>query len=163
MASFGDTTHDRPARVDDLLGSSLMSSLDKLDIIARKIFSGKIQGERRSRRRGISVEFADYRQYAAGDDLRFIDWNVYARLDRLFMKIFLEEEELTLGLAIDASASMEFGNPNKFDFVRRLAMSLGYIALSSHNRVSLFSFNDQGVSRLTALREPETWDNGCLI
>ena len=152
MASFGDTTHDRPTRVDDLLGSSLMSSLDKLDIIARKIFSGKIQGERRSRRRGISVEFADYRQYAAGDDLRFIDWNVYARLDRLFMKIFLEEEELTLGIAIDASASMEFGNPNKFDFVRRLAMSLGYIALSSHNRVSLFSFNDQGVSRLTALR-----------
>ena len=71
MASFGDTTHDRPARVDDLLGSSLMSSLDKLDIIARKIFSGKIQGERRSRRRGISVEFADYRQYAAGDDLRY--------------------------------------------------------------------------------------------
>ena len=117
MASFGDTTHDRPTRVDELLGSHLMSSLDKLDIIARKIFSGKIQGERRSRRKGISVEFADYRQYSAGDDLRFIDWNVYARLDRLFMKIFLEEEELTLGIAIDTSASMEFGNPNKFDFV----------------------------------------------
>jgi len=152
MASFGDTTHDRPTRVDELLGSHLMSSLDKLDIIARKIFSGKIQGERRSRRKGISVEFADYRQYSAGDDLRFIDWNVYARLDRLFMKIFLEEEELTLGIAIDTSASMEFGNPNKFDFVRRLAMALGYIALCSHNRVSLFAFNDRGVKRLTALR-----------
>ncbi|MEE2912558.1 MAG: DUF58 domain-containing protein [Planctomycetota bacterium] len=152
MANFGITTHDRPTRIDDLLGSHLMSSLDKLDIVARKIFSGKIQGERRSRRRGISVEFADYRQYTAGDDLRFIDWNVYARLDRLFMKIFLEEEELTLGIAIDASASMEFGNPNKFDFARRLAMSLGYIALSSHNRVSLFSFNDAGVKHLSALR-----------
>lgn len=152
MSNFGDTRHERPSKVDELLGSSLMSSLDKLDIIARKIFSGKIQGERRSKRRGVSVEFADYRQYAAGDDLRFIDWNVYARLDRLFMKIFIEEEELTVGIAIDASASMDYGNPNKFDFARRLAMSLGYIALSSHNRASLFSFSDRGVERLTALR-----------
>jgi uncharacterized protein (DUF58 family) len=152
MSEFGKTVHTRPTKVDSLLGSKLMASLDKLDIVARKIFSGKTQGERRSRRRGMSVEFADYRQYTAGDDLRFIDWNVYARLDRLFMKIFLEEEELTLGIAIDASASMEFGNPNKFDFVRRLAMALGYIALSSHNKVSLFSFNDQGVKRLSALR-----------
>ena len=152
MANFGETTHQRPSKVDELLGSSLMASLDRLDIIARKIFSGKIQGERRSKRRGVSVEFADYRQYVAGDDLRFIDWNVYARLDRLFMKIFLEEEELTVGIAIDASASMEFGNPNKFDFARRLAMSLGYIALSSHNRASLFSFSERGVERLTALR-----------
>ncbi len=152
MSEFGKTVHPRPTKVDALLGSKLMASLDKIDIVARKIFSGKTQGERRSRRRGMSVEFADYRQYTAGDDLRFIDWNVYARLDRLFMKIFLEEEELTLGVAIDASASMEFGNPNKFDFVRRLAMALGYIALSSHNKVSLFSFNDKGVKRLASLR-----------
>ncbi len=152
MSNFGITTHDRPSKVDELLGSHLMSSLDRLDIVARKIFSGKTQGERKSRRRGSSVEFADYRQYTAGDDLRFIDWNVYARLDRLFMKIFLEEEELTLGIAIDASASMEYGNPNKFDFTRRLAMALGYIALSSHNKVSLFSFNSDGVNRLTNLR-----------
>ncbi len=152
MSEFGKTVHSRPDKVDALLGSTLMASLDKLDIVARKIFSGKTQGDRRSRRRGMSVEFADYRQYTSGDDLRFIDWNVYARLDKLFMKIFLEEEELTLGIAIDASASMEFGNPNKFDFARRLAMALGYIALSSHNKVSLFSFNDQGVKRLSALR-----------
>lgn len=152
MANFGTTSHDRPEKVDELLGSHLMSSLDKLDVVARKIFSGKTQGERKSRRRGSSVEFADYRQYTSGDDLRFIDWNVYARLDRLFMKIFLEEEELTLGIAIDASASMEYGNPNKFDFARRLAMALGYIALSSNNKVSLFGFNSSGVKRLTSLR-----------
>ena len=161
MADFGKTMHARPEKVDQLLGSQLMASLDKLDIVARKIFSGKTQGERRSRRRGMSVEFADYRQYTSGDDLRFIDWNVYARLDRLFMKIFLEEEELTLGIAIDASASMEFGNPNKFDFARRLAMALGYIALSSHNKVSLFSFNDKGVRRLSAMRgQKRTRDAG---
>ena len=152
VANFGTTIHHRPSKVDELLGSHLMASLDKLDVVARKIFSGKIQGERKSRRRGSSVEFADYRQYTSGDDLRFIDWNVYARLDRLFMKIFLEEEELTLGIAIDASASMEFGNPNKFDFARRLAMALGYIALSSHNKVSLFGFNSDGVQRLSGLR-----------
>jgi len=152
MAEFGKTVHPRPEKVDELLGSQLMSSLDRLDVVARKIFSGKTQGERRSRRRGMSVEFADYRQYTSGDDLRFIDWNVYARLDRLFMKIFLEEEELTLGIAIDSSASMEYGNPNKFDFARRLAMALGYIALSSHNKVTLFSFNDSGVKRLNSLR-----------
>jgi uncharacterized protein (DUF58 family) len=152
MSEFGKTAHIRPEKVDALLGSKLMASLDKLDVIARKIFSGKTQGERRSRRKGMSVEFADYRQYTSGDDLRFIDWNVYARLDRLFMKIFLEEEELTLGIAIDASASMEFGNPNKFDFTRRLAMALGYIALSSHNKVSLFGFNESGVKRINGLR-----------
>lgn len=152
MSKFGETTHERPVKVDELLGSHLMGSLDRLDIVARKIFSGKTQGERRSRRRGQSVEFADYRHYSSGDDLRFIDWNVYARLDKLFMKIFQEEEELTLGIAIDASSSMEYGNPNKFDFVRRLAMALGYIALSSHNKVSLFSFNSTGVQRLTGLR-----------
>ena len=152
MSSFGVTIHPRPTKVDELLGSQLMSSLDRLDVVARKIFSGKIQGERRSKRRGISVEFADYRQYTAGDDIRFIDWNVYARLDKLFMKIFLEEEELNLGIAIDTSQSMEYGNPNKFDFARRLAMSLGYIALSSHNRLSLFSFNDAKVERRQGLR-----------
>ena len=152
MSSFGVTIHPRPTKVDELLGSQLMSSLDRLDVVARKIFSGKTQGERRSKRRGISVEFADYRQYTAGDDIRFIDWNVYARLDKLFMKIFLEEEELNLGIAIDTSQSMEYGNPNKFDFARRLAMSLGYIALSSHNRLSLFSFNDAKVERRQGLR-----------
>ena len=70
MANFGATTHERPTKVDELLGSHLMASLDKLDVVARKIFSGKIQGERKSRRRGSSVEFADYRQYTSGDDLR---------------------------------------------------------------------------------------------
>ena len=73
MAEFGQTTHDRPDRVDQLLGSALMSHLDRLDVVARKIFAGKIQGERRSRRRGVSVEFADYRHYTPGDDLRFVD------------------------------------------------------------------------------------------
>ena len=78
-------------KLDDLIDGRLMSKLDQLDIVSRKIFSGKLHGERRSKRRGQSVEFADFRPYSPGDDLRFVDWNIYGRLDRLFLKMFLEE------------------------------------------------------------------------
>lgn len=138
MSTFQSTPFKRPARVDELIDSKLMARLDVLDVVSRKVFLGKVQGERRSRRRGVSVEFADYRHYAHGDDLRFVDWNVYARLDRLFLKIFLEEEDLSLVIAIDSSASMNWGNPNKFLFCLKLAMALGYIGLVNHNRVSLY-------------------------
>ncbi|MSR29712.1 MAG: DUF58 domain-containing protein [Phycisphaerales bacterium] len=130
----------RPQTVDDLIDSRLMARLDQLDVVSRKIFTSKIQGERRSRRRGQSVEFADFRSYSPGDDLRFVDWNIYARLDRLFLKMFLEEEDLSMVIAIDLSASMDSGDPSKIDYARRLAMALGYIGLVNNNRVSLFGF-----------------------
>jgi uncharacterized protein (DUF58 family) len=152
MADFGVPTEARPKRVDELLGSQLMAKLDQVDVVSRKIFAGKLQGERRSKKRGISVEFADYRHYAHGDDLRFIDWNIYARLDRLFLKMFLEEEDLSLVIAIDASASMHWGNPSKFIFDQRLAMALGYIGLVNHNRVSLYAFGGGDVRPLPNLR-----------
>jgi len=129
-----------------------MAKLDQVDVVSRKIFAGKLQGERRSKRRGISVEFADYRHYTPGDDLRFVDWNIYARLDRLFLKMFLEEEDLSLLLVVDGSASMDYGDPNKFDFARRLAMALGYIGLANHNRVTLWSYGHEGAQRLVNLR-----------
>ena len=75
------------------------------DVMSRKLLAGKMKGERRSKRRGQSVEFADYRNYVIGDDLRFIDWNIYARLDRLFLKLFLEEEDLSLYVLVDVSKS----------------------------------------------------------
>ena len=109
MPDFGVTTNPRPKRVDDLIDSALMAKLDQVDVVSRKIFAGKLQGERRSKKRGVSVEFADYRHYVHGDDLRFVDWNIYARLDRLFLKLFLEEEDLSLLIAIDRSASMDRG------------------------------------------------------
>ena len=96
-------------KLDDLLDSRLMAKLDAVDVVSRKIFSGKMQGERRSKRRGQSVEFADFRPYVHGDDLRFVDWNIFGRLDRLFLKMFLEEEDLSLIIAVDASASMRTG------------------------------------------------------
>jgi uncharacterized protein (DUF58 family) len=152
MAAFGATTSPRPTRVDELLDSGLMAKLDQVDVMSRKIFAGKLQGERRSKKRGVSVEFADYRHYAHGDDLRFVDWNVYARLDKLFLKMFLEEEDLSLIIAIDTSASMNWGNPNKFVFCQRLAMALGYIGLTNHNRVTLYGFDASGVRPLPSLR-----------
>ncbi len=142
----------RATRVDELIDGALMARLDRLDVVSRKIFSGKLQGERRSKRRGRSVEFADFRPYVHGDDLRFVDWNIYGRLDRLFLKMFLEEEDLSLLVVIDASASMAFGDPEKFAYAQRLAMALGYVGLVNRNRVSLASFGGGGVSRLANLR-----------
>jgi uncharacterized protein (DUF58 family) len=152
MPEFGITTEPRPRKVDDLIGSELMARLDQVDVMSRKIFAGKLQGERRSKKRGVSVEFADYRHYTHGDDLRFVDWNVYARLDRLFLKMFLEEEDLALVLAVDCSGSMDWGNPSKFIFAQRLAMALGYIGLVNHNRVTLYAFNEQETRPLSGLR-----------
>lgn len=155
MSSFSSDPPkvERPKRVDELIDSRLMARLERLDVVSRKIFSGRVQGERRSKRRGMSVEFADYRPYSHGDDLRFVDWNIYGRLDRLFMKIFLEEEDLSLLIAVDTSGSMDWGTPNKFEYARRLAMALGYIGLVNHNRVSMCAFGEHsGLLRLSNMR-----------
>ena len=155
MSSFSSDPPkvNRPKRVDDLIDSRLMARLERLDVVSRKIFSGRVQGERRSKRRGMSVEFADFRPYVHGDDLRFVDWNIYGRLDRLFMKIFLEEEDLSLMIAVDTSGSMDWGTPSKFEYARRLAMALGYIGLVNHNRVSLCAFGEaSGLQRLSNMR-----------
>lgn len=129
-------TISRPRAVEDLLDSKLIAQIEPLDLTSRKIFAGKLLGERRSKKRGQSVEFADHRPYVVGDDLRRIDWNIFGRLDRLFLKLFLEEEDLSLHLVLDASESSDTGEPNKFLFMQRAAMALGYIGLVNLNRVS---------------------------
>src|SRR5216117_163606 len=122
---------------EPLLTSEFMARLDQLDVMSRKLLAGKMKGERRSKRRGQSVEFADYRNYVVGDDLRFIDWNVYARLDRLFLKLFMEEEDLSLYVMMDVSKSCDFGDPNKALYIKRVAAALGYIGLVNYNRVTI--------------------------
>src|SRR5438105_8603305 len=102
-----------PTKPALLLDPAFMARLDQLDVMSRKLLAGKMKGERRSKRRGQSVEFADYRSYVIGDDLRFIDWNIYARLDRLFLKLFLEEEDLALYVLADVSKRCHYGNPHK--------------------------------------------------
>jgi len=120
-----------------LLSPELLAQLERLELVSRKIFRGRIKGERRSLRKGQSVEFADFRGYVPGDDLRFVDWNTYARLDKLFLKLFLEEEDLHFYALIDASESMNFGTPTKFEFAKRLAAALGFIGLIRSDRVKI--------------------------
>lgn len=126
-----------PKSVDDLLGADLLSRLDRLTVLSRKLFAGKLPGERRSKRRGQSVEFDDYRAYAHGDDLRHVDWNVFARFDRFVLKLFREEEDQTLHLILDGSASMLAGGGgvSKLLAGARLVASLAAIGLMQQNRV----------------------------
>ena len=127
-----------PSSNSNLLSPQLMARLERLELVSRKIFRGRLKGERRSKRKGQSVEFADYRNYVPGDDLRFIDWNLYARLDRLFLRLFLEEEDLHFYTLIDASASMDFGEPTtKLQFAKQLAGALGFIGLCRADRVKI--------------------------
>jgi len=120
-----------------LLSPDLLAQLERLELTSRKVFRGRMKGERRSPRKGQSVEFADFRSYVPGDDLRFIDWNSYARLDRLFLKLFLEEEDLHFYLLLDASRSMDFGEPTKLHYAKQLAAALGFIGLIRSDRVRI--------------------------
>ncbi|UCF17128.1 MAG: DUF58 domain-containing protein, partial [Phycisphaerales bacterium] len=106
----------------------------------------------RSKRRGQSVEFADYRPYVAGDDLRFVDWNIYGRLEQLFLKLFLEEQDLTVHIVIDGSASMSMGEPSKELFIKKLAAALGYVSLVNNNRVTISLFADGVRGQLPNMR-----------
>jgi uncharacterized protein (DUF58 family) len=116
------------------------------------MLAGKMKGERRSKRRGQSVEFADYRNYVVGDDLRFIDWNIYARLDRLFLKLFLEEEDLALYVLVDVSKSCDYGDPHKALYLKKVAAALGYIGLVNYNRVSISAMANGIVAETGGLR-----------
>ncbi|MEO8286828.1 MAG: DUF58 domain-containing protein [Chloroflexota bacterium] len=97
---------------DALFNAEFMRKLERLSLVSRKLKAGRMKGERRSPKRGQSVEFADYRNYTHGDDLRRVDWNAYARMEKLFIKLFQEEEDLTVHILIDASKSMDWGDPN---------------------------------------------------
>ncbi|WP_442511059.1 DUF58 domain-containing protein [Novipirellula sp. SH528] len=129
---------------DPLLSPELLGRLERLELVSRKVFRGRMKGERRSRRKGESVEFADFRHYVAGDDLRLIDWNLYARLDQLFLKLFLEEEDLHFFSLIDASESMNFGDPTKLRVAKQMAAALGYVGLCRADRVSVSVLGPEG-------------------
>ena len=129
--------HSTASSTAPLLGPELLTQLERLELVTRKIFRGRLKGERRSKRKGQSVEFADFRNYVPGDDLRFIDWNTYARLDRLFLKLFQEEEDLHFYALIDASLSMDFGTPTKLYYAKQLAAALGFVGLKRADRVKI--------------------------
>src|SRR5437879_8816300 len=125
-----------------VLKPALLRRLEALALQVRRAVSGQMGGERRSRARGQSVEFADYRNYTPGDDFRYLDWNLYGRLERLFLKLYEEERELPVRIFLDASESMAFGEPRKFDFARQIAAAVGYVALCGFDRVTVAAFPD---------------------
>jgi uncharacterized protein (DUF58 family) len=138
MPSVTPYTDDRD---QPLFGDGFLETLEYLHIIAQKILSGQMKAERRSRQKGVSVEFADHRPYAPGDDFRFIDWNVFFRTEHLFLKLFEEEEDLHIYLLVDCSGSSDFGSPYKFHFIRRLAAAVGYLGLAGLDRVFVVPFD----------------------
>jgi uncharacterized protein (DUF58 family) len=128
-----------------LFDESTLRKLEQLSLIAHKVRAGVMKGERRSTKRGTSIEFADYRDYTRGDDLRRLDWNVYARLEKPFIKLLEEEEDLSVHVLLDASGSMDWPSDgvvgaldvHKFRYGQRLAGALAHIGLSSGDRVSV--------------------------
>jgi uncharacterized protein (DUF58 family) len=149
---MGPQTQSSGRKLAELLGAEFMARLDRIDLVSRKMLQGKLQGERRSKRRGQSAEFADHRPYVVGDDMRFVDWNIYGRLNQLFVKLFLEELDLTVHIACDCSLSMSTGDPRKDEFGRKLAAALGYIGLVNNNRVTVSMFADGVVRQLANMR-----------
>ncbi len=142
-----------PSEVDPtVFDEAFLRQLERLLLIMRSPVRGGLKGGRRSVKRGQSVEFADYREYTLGDDLRQLDWNVYARLERLFVKLFVEEEDITVTLLVDASASMATGQPSKLLFAKRAAAALGYIGLASEDRIAVTALSGRTSRRRASLR-----------
>ena len=142
-----------------LLTPELLRRLEQFQLLAARRAKSSSKGERRSKARGQSVEFADHRNYVLGDDFRYLDWNLYGRLDRLFLKLYEEERELPVRIFLDASESMTFGEPRKFDFARQVAAAIGYVALCGFDRVSVnvFPSGERGAANAetSAVRSPQ--------
>ena len=130
-----------------LFHASDLRQLEGVRLNPRKSFVGRVRGERTTTQKGISIEFADYRDYAEGDDLRHLDWNILARLDSPVMKTYRDEEDLAVYLLVDQSESMRFGNPTKAETALRLAIALGYIGLASGDAVFTLSIGVRGPAR----------------
>jgi uncharacterized protein (DUF58 family) len=142
-----------PSDVDPtVFDETFLRQLERLLLLMRAPVRGGLKGGRRSVKRGQSVEFADYREYALGDDLRQLDWNVLARLEKLFVKLFIEEEDVTITVLLDGSKSMASGRPDKLQFAKRAAAALGYIGLASEDKVAVSVLGGRSARRRTALR-----------
>ncbi len=136
----------------ELFDDEFMRRLESLAIVSRRVAQGRQRAERRSKKRGAGVEFADHRNYVVGDDIRFLDLGVYQRLGKLLIRLYEEEEDLSVYFLVDCSASMGFGDRKKFDQARRLAAALAYVALSSLDRVTIVAARDEIVARMPTTR-----------
>ena len=140
-----------PPKVE-LFDDELQQKLEMLALVSRRVFGGRMKAERRSKKKGSGVEFADHRDYVAGDDIRSIDWNFYRRFGRLLVRLYEEEEDLSIYFLLDCSASMGFGGGKKFDQARRLLAALAYVGLANLDRVTIVGVNDSMLERMPTTR-----------
>jgi uncharacterized protein (DUF58 family) len=137
----GFTSETRNPKPETFFDPEFLKKLERLRLIAKRLSWAGAKGEHPSSRRGFSLEFSDYRRYQHGDDLRYVDWNIYRRLDRLLLKVFTAEEEMNVYLLVDTSRSMAEGTPPKIDYAKQVAAALGYIGLKNLDRVGGASFS----------------------
>jgi uncharacterized protein (DUF58 family) len=136
----------------ELFDDEFQRKLEMLALVSRRVFAGRLRAERRTKKKGSGVEFADHRDYVEGDDFRSVDWNVYQRFGKLLVRLYEEEEDLSIYFLIDCSASMGFGNGKKFDQARRIVAALAYVGLANLDRVTLVAVTDQMVKRMPTTR-----------
>lgn len=135
-----------------LLSSEFLRKLESLELVSRKVRAGRMKGDRLSKRKGRGSEFADFRPYTVGDDLRLLDWNLFGRLEKLFIRMYLEEEDLGVHLLIDNSASMDFGTPSKLYYAKQVAAALGFVGLINLDRVSVETVGGETAGRSPVFR-----------
>ena len=140
-----------PAPRGELFDDEFQRRLEMLAIVSRRVFAGRMRAEHRSKKQGSGIEFADHRDYVAGDDFRYVDWNIYQRFGKLLVRLYEEEEDLSIYFVIDCSASMGFGN-RKFDQARRLCAALSYVGLANLDRVTIVAVRDGVTARMPTTR-----------
>lgn len=131
-----------PKPEEELFDDQFQRRLEYLAIVSRRVFAGRMRAERRTKKSGTGIEFADHRDYVAGDDFRSLDWNVYGRLGRLLVRLYEEEEDLSIYLVVDASRSMAFGDGKKLRYAKRLCAALAYVGLANLDRIAVVATTD---------------------
>ncbi len=139
-------------KADELFDEEFQRRLDWLAVVSRRLFAGRLRAERRTKKSGSGLEFADHREYTAGDDFRYLDWAVYGRTERMLLRLFEEEEDLAIYVLLDCSGSMAFGDPPKFDHARRLAAAMAYVGLTNLDRVALIAWSTDVNKRMPPAR-----------
>ncbi len=137
---------------EDLFDDEFQRKLEYLAIVSRRAFAGRMRADRRTKKSGSGIEFADHRDYVAGDDFRYLDWNVYQRFGRLLLRLFEEEEDLSIYIIVDASTSMGFGKNKKLAYAKRLCAALAYIGLANLDRVAIVATTDRVMDRMASTR-----------
>jgi uncharacterized protein (DUF58 family) len=139
-------------RDDDLFDDEFQRKLEYLALVSRRVFSGRLRAERRTKKSGSGIEFADHRDYQPGDDFRYLDWNVYQRFEKLLVRLYEEEEDLAIYLVLDTSASMGFGTGEKLRYAKKVVAALAYVGLANLDRVSIVTTSDRVMERMPETR-----------